>query len=167
MASVSKSGDMDYTLWPSTTGHPFNVRFVGKGIYEGRAEYGQGSWGGTDYGGPGHIDADGTVQNVMFKVEGNHRPVRFEFYHTDGTNPSVANYNLTIEYRSKGTHQWHQLDAAVPNVITYHAEFGETWERLSSDYRITLQATNGHDIYIVPRMQVLKQDRVKLIRRNP
>ena len=52
------------------------------------------------------------------------------------------------------------------NTVTHVARFGETYERLTSDYRIGIQATNGHDIYVTVRMQAIKKDRTLKWRDN-
>ena len=139
---------------------------MGKGIYEGYAVGDNGAWDG-DTGQPGYLQLDGTQQVVMFKVEGNHRPVLWEFYHTDGTNPSTANYNLSIEYRVKGSLMWQELYAHAVDDVNHLVPFGETYERLSSEYRILLQGTDDHFIYVTPRVQALKLDATGLKGRNP
>ena len=166
MASVGVSGSQDFSRWLSANGYNFLTRFVGKGVYEGYAVGGQAVWDG-DNGQPGYLELDGTQQTIMFKVEGNHRPVMWEFYHTDGTNPSTANYNVSIGYREKGHLMWGGLYAHAVDEVNHLVPFGETYERLSSEYRIQLQGTDGHRVYITPRIQALKQDASRLKDRNP
>ena len=97
MSSIERSGDQQHVRWASANGYPFNTRLVGKGIYEGYGVGGDGEWDGAN-GGKGYFTLDGTLQDIIFKVEENHRLVFWEFYHTDAAgNPSAANYNLDIE----------------------------------------------------------------------
>lgn len=167
MSSIEYSGDQQHTKWGSANSYPFYARLVGKGIYEGNAVGGDGAWDGAD-GAPGYFTLDGTLQDLLFKVEENHRLVFWEFRHTDAAgNPSAANYNLDVEYQTKGTLLWSRIYDAVPGVVNHHAEFGETFERLQGQYRIRLQGTAGHFIYITPRIQTLKVNAFKGKRNNP
>lgn len=167
MASIGIGGDQQHTRWTSANGYPFETRFVGKGIYEGYAVGGTGSWDGATAS-PGYFTLDGTLQDIVFKVEENHRLVYWEFYHTDAAgNPSAANYNLDIEYQVKGSLQWSRVYDAVPGEANHNAEFGETFERLQSQYRIRLQGTDGHFIYVTPRIQTLKVDAFRGKKGNP
>lgn len=157
MSSHIRTGPTAYSRWLSGTGHKFQTRHVGKGIYEGYATGQDGAWDGTATE-AGYITLDGTIQDIQFKVEGNHRIVMFEFYHTDGTNPSAANYNIYIEYMTRGDYMWHELYAHAVDEVNHLVPFGETYERLTSTYRIRLQGTDGHFIYVTPRMQMIKTD---------
>jgi len=166
MSSHTRTGPTGTTRWTSGTGHKFTARHVGKGIYEGYAVGADGAWSGAAEA-AGYITLDGTVQTIEFKVEGNHRPTMWEFIHTDGTNPSAANYNLYVDYHTRGTYMWHELYGHAVDESTHLVPFGETYERLTSTYRIQLQGTAGHFIYITPRMQLMALDQTKRKESNP
>lgn len=167
MSSITKAGDQQYTRWSSATGYEFTARLLAMGIYEGYAVGGNGNWDGTT-GGVGYLTLTGVAQSILFKVEENHRPVKFEFYHTDAAgNPSAANYNVDIYYQNKGTLQWHLLGTDVPAQATHSIIFGETNEMLQCQYRVDFMGTVDHLMYITPRVQVLKVDARKTKRDNP
>ena len=166
MSSHGLTGKYNYTRWISGTGHHFRIRQVGKSIYEGRAVGQDGAWDGTA-GHAGYITLDGTIQHIQFKIEGNHRLTMWEFFHTDATNPSAMNYNVYIEYMTKGDYQWHELYSNAVDEATHLVGFGETYERLTGTYRIQLQGAVGHLIYVTPRVQFMKLDASKRKDGNP
>jgi hypothetical protein len=131
---------------------------VGKNVYCGRATAGIGSWEGQAEE-PGYITMDGTLQEIYFKVEGPHRPVRIVLHHEDGSgNDSSAVYNLNYDYYDVDIGKWTEVVDHAVDEPGFSEGLGETWERLSSEYRITLQGTNGHIIWVSPYFQLLRMD---------
>jgi len=165
MSNIGRTGEQQLTKLISPDGHHFTARLLGQGVYELNAVAGDARWGGTA--GPGYFELDGTQQVLSFKVPDNHRPTMWEFYHTDGTNPSAANYNLYIEYQTMGDQMWHELYGQAVDTVTRIIGFGETYERLPGHYRVRLEGTAGHRIYVTPRLQMLKLRRFELKTGNP
>ena len=165
MASVYRQGRFNTSEWTSRT-YPFKVQLVGKRVFKGRALAGDRSWEGQG-GQTGYITMDGTLQTLQFKVEGNHRPVRFVMYHTDGNfAPNSSNYNLDIYYYetaigAPGTggnelSRWERIGGGVVGAASHTEYAGETYERQTSEYRITFQGTSGHILFVAPYMQSLE-----------
>ena len=125
-------------------------------VYFGRAMAGTGSWEGTANE-PGYITLDGDLQTLEWKVQPQHRPVRLVMYHEDsGGTPSVANVDVNYYYREKGVNKWGLVGGGVMNTITYNEFFGETYERQGGEYRLTLQGTDTHLIWVTPYNQYLQ-----------
>ena len=148
MASIQEKGGYDWVEWTSRT-YPFKAQHVGKSVYKGRAIAETGSWEGQAQQ-TGYITLDGTLQTLQWKVGGQHRPVRLVLMQTDsGYNPSAANYNMDYYYRDTAlgiadASMWEEIDSQVPGTATYTGYYGETYERQTSEYRLTLQGTSGN-----------------------
>ena len=140
--------------WPGA--YPFEAQQAGRMVYYGRAPSGVGSWEGTS---PevGYITLDGFLQTLDWKVPVGHRPVRLVLYHEDAAgNPSVANVNVDYYYRDKRHQRFNRIGGAVMATATYNEYFGVTYESADVHYRLTLQGTEGHVIYVVPYYQYLQ-----------
>ena len=159
MATIIEAGKYQVSEWTSRT-YPFKPQLVGKRIWKGRATAETGLWEGQAEQN-GYITLDGTLQTLQWKVEGNHRPVRLVLMQTDsGYNPSAANYNMDYYYREsavgdRDVNMWEEIDSQVPGTPTYSGYYGETYERQTSEYRLTLQGTSGNLIWVTPYNQYL------------
>ena len=159
MASVPDYGRYDFVRWDSRT-YPFSTQHVGKRVYKGKALAEEGSWEGQG-GATGYITMDGQLQTLQWKVEGNHRPVRLVLLQADsGFQLSAANYNMDYYYRDTSlgisdATMWELIDSQVPGTATYTGRYGETYERQTSEYRLTLQGTTGNIIWVSPYMQYI------------
>ena len=156
-SSIAISDTFDLPNWESTgAGYPFQVRQAGRMVYYGRAMAGTGSWEGQA-GEPGYITMNGLLQTLEWNVGLPHRPVRLLLYHEDaGGNPSNANYNIDYYYRDKSTNRYIRIGGGVSSLTTYIERFGETNEVSDVWYRLTIQGTNGHVIYVTPYNQYLQ-----------
>jgi hypothetical protein len=168
MATVAGRGSYDVAVWPSRE-YPFQVQHVGKRVYKGRGIAGHSNWEGQAEQ-TGYITMTGDLQSVQFKVEGNHRPVRWVFVHADGNfAPNSSNYNLDIFYRETAVGasgaggnpltNWERIGGNVVSTPTYTEVFGERYERQTNEYRVTFQGTAGHILWLTPYMQYLDPDK--------
>lgn len=142
--------------WTSFIGYSFHPQQAGRMVYSGRALAGDGSWEGQA-GEPGYLTMNGLLQTLEWKVPVGHRPVRLVIYHEDGSgNPSNANYNIDYYYLDKGYNKWTRIGGGVSSLSTFIERFGETNEVADVIYRLTVQGTNGHIIWVVPYNQYLQ-----------
>ena len=145
--------------WPGA--YPFRPKNVGRNIYQGVAYQGEGNWAsatGTP-GSIGYITLDGTLQTLSWRMPVQHRPVRLMLYHEDAAgNPSAANLNVDYDFKDKGfDDQWIDVAAGVMATATGAYLLGETYELPDGMYRLQLQGTATHIVYVSPYYQYLQE----------
>ncbi len=157
MASIGDQDQYQTHEWPSYGGgYPFQVNQAGRGVYFGRPMAGIGSWEGQS-GEPGYITMNGNLQTMEWQVQFQHRPVRLILYHEDGSGtPSNVNYNIDYYYREYSSTRWIRIGGGVSAQSTFIERFGETNEVRDVMYRLTIQGTNGHVVYVTPYNQYLQ-----------
>lgn len=155
MASISERDSYAFKDWPSHT-YPFEAQQAGRMVYFGRAPAQVGSWEGTS---PeiGYITLDGTLQTLDWKIPAQHRPVRLIVYHEDAVgNPSATNLSIDYYYREYAMGKWIRIGGGVSGAATYEELFGETHESRDVMYRLTLQGTDTHLVWVTPYNQYLQ-----------